>query len=295
MVNIPMTSKKPMRASELGQMNRTGGGQTLRALQTGRPAFGQGASSVPQPGQGRSTSMPQPGRSRSASVPQPERGRSVLPSLPPERSRNSSPPPARTAPRRQHPPASGIALQKGQKISLSQINPGLSRIEVGMGWELGPGGRGYDLDVEAFLLDQSGKVPGDDWFVFYNQPVSPDGAVRLVENGISGTGPSDDETIQIQLDRLNPGVARITFIVTINEALARGYNFGNVADAYVRIVDQPACRELVRFRLTDYYSNVCSMVVGEVYRYKNEWRFNPVGNGTGDDLAGLCRRYGVNA
>jgi len=185
-------------------------------------------------------------------------------------------------------------LQKGQKTSLSQLNQKLDFIEVGLGWDLGPGGRGYDLDVEAFLLGASGKVLGDDWFVFYNQPVSPDGAVRLLQDSATGAGPGDDEIIQVRLSRLDPRVEKLAFIVTINEAQERGYNFSNVANAYVRIVDKSSGRELVRFQLTDYYASVCSMVVGEVYRYKDEWRFNPVGNGTGDDLAGLCVRYGVN-
>ena len=95
--------------------------------------------------------------------------------------------------------------------------------------------------------------------------------------------------IQVDLRRLSPNVARIAFILTINEARAHGYHFGGVSSAYVRIMDRSAHRELVRFQLTDYYSSVCSMVVGEIYRYKDEWRFNPV-----DDLAGLCTRYGVD-
>ena len=186
-------------------------------------------------------------------------------------------------------------LQKGQKTSLTQLAPVLDQIEVGMGWDLAPHSCGYDLDVEAFLLNAEGKVLGDDWFVFYNQPVSPDQAVRLLK---PSAAQGDDAAIQVHLRRLNPAVKRIAFIVTINEARAHGYNFGGVQQAYVRIVntggDRSARRELLRFQLTDYYNTVCSMVVGELYRYQDEWRFNPVGNGTGDDLEGLCRRYGVD-
>lgn len=258
MVNIPMISKKPVRTSELGQMNRTGKSQSLQSLTQSRPAQRMPA---PAPPANRVQSAP-------AAAPAP-----------------------RPAPRRLHPPATGTTLQKGQKISLSQLETNLDLIEVGLGWDLGAGGQGYDLDVEAFLLNSSGKVLGDDWFVFYNQPVSPDGAVRLLE---SSANPGDDAVIRLHLQRINPGVAKITFIVTINDALVHGRNFSHVANAYVRVVDQSSRRELVRFQLTDYYSNVCSMIVGEIYQYKNEWRFNPVGNGTGDDLAGLCTRYGVN-
>lgn len=277
MVNIPMASKQPMRTSDLGRINQTGKPQTLQALLQNQPAARQ-AAPPPQPVQ-------------SASPPrQPPRSSQTAPASPPPPPVRPTPPP----PRRPHPPATGITLKKGQKTSLSQLDPNLNLVEVGLGWDLGPNGRGYDLDVEAFLLDASGKVLGDDWFVFYNQPVSPDGSVRLVQTNASAAGPSDDAVIQIQLRQVNPKVSRMVFILTINEALTYGYRFNNVANAYVRIVNQAARRELVRFSLTDYYSNVCSMMVGEVYRYQNEWRFNPVGNGTGDDLAGLCARYGVN-
>lgn len=283
MVDIPMTSKKPMRTSELGGINRVGQSQSLQSLCAGQTAPRR---STPPPNRAQSTPPP----NRAQSTPPPNRAQST----PPPNRAQSTPPPNRAQsappPRRPHPPAAGTMVQKGQKISLSQLDPTLEQIEVGMGWDLGPGGRGYDLDVEAFLLKADGTVPGDDWFVFYNQPGSPDGAVRLLEASVSG----DDAVIQVRLSQVNPGVAKIAFIVTINEARTHGRHFGNVANAYVRIVNSSTRRELVRFQLTDYYNSVCSMVVGEIYRYKNEWRFNPVGNGTGDDLEGLCRRYGVN-
>lgn len=188
----------------------------------------------------------------------------------------------------------GVVLKKGQKTSLSQMCPGLDLIQVGLGWDLGPGGVGYDLDVEAFMLGANGRVIGDDWFVFYNQPNSPDNSVQLLCDSTTGAGDGDDEIIQVKLSQVNPQVAKIIFIVSINEAKERGYNFSNVANAYVRITDVKTGRELVRFSLTDYYSTVCSMMVGEVYKHNNEWKFNPIGDGTSDDLIGLCTRYGVN-
>lgn len=188
----------------------------------------------------------------------------------------------------------GVVLKKGQKTSLSQMCPGLDLIQVGLGWDLGPGGVGYDLDVEAFMLGANGRVIGDDWFVFYNQPNSPDNSIQLLCDSTTGAGDGDDEIIQVKLSQVNPQVAKIIFIVSINEAKERGYNFSNVANAYVRITDVKTGRELVRFSLTDYYSTVCSMMVGEVYKHNNEWKFNPIGDGTSDDLIGLCTRYGVN-
>ena len=240
------------------------------------PKFG----SKQQSPQARPASPPRP-------APPPQAGPAPRPASPPP-PRPAPPPPRRE--RRQHPAPTGTMVQKGQKTSLTGMNPNLDLIQVGLGWDLGPGGQDYELDVEAFLLGSDGRVVGDDWFVFYNQPASPDGAVRLLESG-----GEDDAAVQVRLRQLHAGVARIAFIVTINAARERGYHFGNVRNAYVRIADRQASRELVRFNLQEYYNTVCSMIVGEIYRYKDEWRFNPVGDGTGDDLMGLCKRFGVNA
>lgn len=192
------------------------------------------------------------------------------------------------------PSGGGVILKKGQKVDLSKMSNNLDLIDVGLGWDLGPGGQAYDLDVEAFLLGANGRVVGDDWFVFYNQPMSPDGAVKCNGDNKTGQGAGDDETITVRLSQLNQQVQKIVFVVTINEAKERGYNFSNVANAYVRIVDKGTNKELVRFNLTEYYSNVCSMMVGELYKHNGTYKFNPIGDGTGDDLMGLCMRYGVN-
>ena len=141
----------------------------------------------------------------------------------------------------------GVVLKKGQKASLTQLCPGLDLINVGLGWDLGPDGRGYDLDVEAFMLGMNGVVLGDDWFVFYGQTESPDGAVRLLCDSTTGVGDGDDEIIQVQLSKLNNNVNRIVFIVSINEAKENGYNFSNVSNAYVRITDIKTNKEIAGF------------------------------------------------
>lgn len=198
-----------------------------------------------------------------------------------------------TAPKRRN-FGNGVVLQKGQKTSLSKMCPGLDLIHVGIGWDLGPNGQSYDLDVEAFMLGANGKVIGDDWFVFYNQPDSPDGSVRLLASSTDGAGDGDDEIIQVQLSKVNSAVSKIVFIISINDAKVYGYNFSNIANAYVRVVDMKTGKEITRFQLTDYYENVNSMMVGEVYLHNGEWKFNAIGNGVSADLADLCIRYGVN-
>ncbi len=191
----------------------------------------------------------------------------------------------------QRPKATGVVLKKGQKQSLSTLSPNLTRLRVGLGWDaIG----GYDLDAEVFMLGSNEKVLGDSWFVFYGQTTSPDGAIFHHGDNTDGSAIGDDEIIDIQLDRLNPNVKKLVFVVTINEAKQYGYNFSKVSNAYIRVLDQASNRELIRFNLSEYYANVTSMVVGEVYLYHGEWKFNPVGDGTADDLYGLCYRYGVN-
>lgn len=192
----------------------------------------------------------------------------------------------------QRPTGNGVHLKKGQKTSLTQMNPNLSEIQVCLGWDIL--NQACDLDASVFMLGADNKVVGDDWFVFYGQPVSPDGSIVHQGDSRDGAGAGDDEVITIKLNQVNPQVQKIAFVVTINEALENHLNFSMVANAYVRVIDKSTGNELVKFMLTDYFSNVTSMVVGEVYNKGGQWRFNPIGDGFAEDLAGLCGVYGVN-
>lgn len=185
----------------------------------------------------------------------------------------------------------GVILKKGQKVALSNNGAALKNIRVCLGWDVL--NQGVDLDASAFMLGADNKIVGDDWFVFYGQPQSPDGSVN--HSGDSqGQGEGDDEIISIALDRVNQSVNKITFVVTIDEALERGFNFSMVSNAYVRVVNADTNVEIARFTLSEYYNNVTSMVVGELYKHNGQWKFNPVGDGVAKDLAGLCEMYGVN-
>ncbi len=174
-------------------------------------------------------------------------------------------------------------VQKGQKILLSAAP--LTAVDACFGWNVTDAR--CDVDVSAFLLGADGKVIGDSWFVFYGQTLSPDRSTRFV----SGGG-ADRELIQVDFKRLNPQVKKIVFVLTINDALANRLHFGMLKDAYVRILDQTG-HELVSFLMTDYYNNVISMMIGELYQHNSAWKFNAVGNGVAKDLAGLCALYGV--
>ena len=144
-----------------------------------------------------------------------------------------------------------------------------------------------DVDVSAFLLGSSGKVIGDSWFVFYGQTESPDHSTVF-----HADGGADREIISVDFTRLDPSVARIVFVLTINEAFEKNLNFGMLEDAYIRIMD-PAGTELVSFKMDEYYTNVTSMMIGELYLHNGAWKFNAIGNGVAKDLAGLCSLYGV--
>lgn len=185
----------------------------------------------------------------------------------------------------------GVILKKGQKVALSNNGTTLKNIRVCLGWDVL--NQDVDLDASAFMLGADNRIIGDDWFVFYGQPQSPDGSVN--HSGDSqGQGEGDDEIISIALDRVNQSVNKITFVVTIDEALERGFNFSMVSNAYVRVVNADTNVEIARFTLSEYYNNVTSMVVGELYKHNGQWKFNPVGDGVAKDLAGLCEMYGVN-
>ena len=174
-------------------------------------------------------------------------------------------------------------VQKGQKTQLSL--GALTAVEARFGWNVTDAR--CDVDVSAFLLGADGKVIGDSWFVFYGQTLSPDGSTRFVEGGSA-----DREMIQIDLARLDPQVKKIVFVLTINDALENRLHFGMLKDAYIRIMDQSG-KELVSFLMTEYYNNIISMMIGELYLHNGAWKFNAVGNGVARDLAGLCGLYGV--
>lgn len=176
-------------------------------------------------------------------------------------------------------------LQKGQKAALEHGTP-LSGVKACFGWNTT--NAQCDVDVSAYLLGADGKVLGDNWFVFYGQEQSPDGYVRLQ------TQEKDDrQSVTIDLAHLNSQVKKIVFVLTINEAFEKHLNFGMMEDAYVRILDGQTGQELTSFQMTEYYSNVISMMIGEIYNHNGTWKFNAVGNGVAKDLAGLCQMYGV--
>lgn len=173
-------------------------------------------------------------------------------------------------------------VQKGQKVPLATNSLALN---VFFGWNVK--NDSCDVDVSAFLLGENGKVLGDDWFVFYGQTESPDKSIHLSQDDSFGR-----QKVSINFDKLHTDVKKIVFVLTINEAFEKNLNFSMIEDAYIKITDQNNS-EVVSFVMSDYYSNVISMMIGEIYLYKGAWKFSSVGNGVASDLAGLCKLYGV--
>jgi len=176
-------------------------------------------------------------------------------------------------------------VRKGQKMALFTGQPSHA-IHACFGWNAS--NPQCDLDVSAFLLNENGKVPDEAWFVFYGQTVSPDKSVTFHPDE-----KTDREKIAIHFPKLHPSIRKIVFVLTINDAFAKKLHFGMIKDAYLRILDAGTEAELVSFRMDEYYSNVISMMIGEVYLHNGIWKFNAIGNGVAKDLAGLCGLYGV--
>jgi len=189
-----------------------------------------------------------------------------------------------------------INLSKGQKIDLTKTNPGLRKIIVGLGWSIGQstGGQSLDLDASVFLLGSSGKVENEKDFVFYNNPNG--GANSVVYSGDNRRGglDGDAEKISIDLNNVPAHIARIDFAITIFDAEARRQNFGQVSNAYVRILNGDTGDVLLQYNLGEHFSVETAIVVAELYRHQTEWKFSAIGSGFKGGLGALCHNFGLN-
>lgn len=188
-----------------------------------------------------------------------------------------------------------ISLSKGGNVSLSKEDPGIKQIRIGLGWdERATTGADFDLDASAFLLNAEGKVRNEKDFIFYNQLKSVDGSVVHQGDNRTGEGEGDDEVINVDLEKVPADVMKIAITVTIHESQARGQNFGQVANAFARVVNDVSNNEVVRYDLTEDYSTEDAMIFAELYRHNGEWKFRAVGQGFSNGLAGLATNYGLN-
>lgn len=201
-----------------------------------------------------------------------------------------------------------INLQKGQKIDLTKGNPGLTKILVGLGWDevskpkaggllggLFSGGGAaapIDCDASAILLDAQDKLTSKDRLVYFGNLQSGDKSVKHSGDNLTGAGDGDDEQIQVDLSSVPSSVQKIVFVVNIYDCVKRKQDFGLIANAFIRVVNPVNGQEFCRYNLSENYAGKTSLVVAEVYRYNNEWKFAALGQGTNDaSLSELVRRY----
>ncbi|ORI21722.1 TerD family protein [Rhodococcus sp. 1168] len=189
----------------------------------------------------------------------------------------------------------GVTLAKGGNVSLTKEAPNLTAVSVGLGWDVrNTTGGDFDLDASAIGLDSNKKSVDDLFFVFYNNLRSPDGAIEHTGDNRTGEGEGDDESINIDLVALSPKVESIVFPVSIHDADSLGQNFGQVVNAFIRVVDRADNRELARFDLSEDASTETAMVFGELYRRGQEWKFRAIGQGYASGLTDIVRDYGIN-
>jgi tellurium resistance protein TerD len=188
-----------------------------------------------------------------------------------------------------------VSLSKGGNVSLSKEAPGLTAVVVGLGWKpRATDGAAFDLDASVFLLSESGKVRSDADFVFYNNKKSTDGSVEHTGDNRTGEGEGDDEAVKVNLAAVPADVQKISFAVTIHEPEARKQNFGMVADAYIRVLNQAGGAEIARFDLSEDASTNTAMIFGELYRHGGEWKFKAIGQGYNGGLGPLATGFGVS-
>ena len=188
-----------------------------------------------------------------------------------------------------------VSLSKGGNVSLSKEAPGLSAVNIGLGWDARTtSGTDFDLDASALLVNTTGKILSDQYFIFFNNLTSPDGSVEHTGDNLTGEGEGDDEMIKVNLAAVPAEVDKIVFAVSIYDAEARSQSFGQVRNAFIRVVNQAGGTEIARYDLSEDASTETAMIFGEVYRNASEWKFRAVGQGYSTGLAGIARDYGVN-
>ncbi|MCW2244656.1 tellurium resistance protein TerD [Azospirillum fermentarium] len=188
-----------------------------------------------------------------------------------------------------------VSLSKGGNVSLSKSEPDLKKILIGLGWDArATDGADFDLDASAFMLGANHKVPNEKAFIFYNNLRSADGSVEHTGDNRTGSGDGDDEAITVDLAKVPGEIQTIAITVTIHDAEVRRQNFGQVKNAFIRIVNDETGKEIARYDLSEDYSTETAMIFAEVYRRDSEWKFRAVGQGYSGGLAVMCAQFGID-
>jgi tellurium resistance protein TerD len=188
-----------------------------------------------------------------------------------------------------------LSLSKGQNVSLSKTDPSLTKLVIGLGWDSrSTDGQDFDIDASAFMISEAGKVRSDADFIFFNQLRSGCGSVEHTGDNRTGEGEGDDEQIKVNLSSVPQAIQKVVITVTIHDAEQKGQSFGQVGNAFIRVINEETQVEVVRYDLSEDYSTETAMIFGEVYRHNGEWKFKAVGQGYAGGLGAMCKQFGVN-
>ena len=181
-----------------------------------------------------------------------------------------------------------INLTKGQRIEI-----GLSKVGVGLGWDPNEGsGFDFDLDASAFMLGENKKLPKDEFFVFYNNQKSPDSSVESTGDDLTGgNSDGDDETLKVDLAKVDSKIHEIIFTVTIHDAEARRQNFGQVRNSFIRIYNAQTNEEIAKYELDEDFSVETAVEFGRLYKRNGEWKFEAMGVGYKGGLDYFVKKY----
>jgi len=189
----------------------------------------------------------------------------------------------------------GVSLSKGGNVSLTKEAPGMTKAVIGLGWDSNSfTGSEFDLDAQAIMVGADGKVPNDGYFVFFNQLKSPEGSVEHTGDNRTGEGDGDDEAINVNLATIPTEIEKVVFTVAIYDADTRKQSFGQVRNAFIRVVNAEGSTEVARYDLTEDASTETAMVFGELYRNGSDWKFRAVGQGYANGLRGIATDFGVS-
>ena len=187
----------------------------------------------------------------------------------------------------------GINLGKGERINLSKEAPSLKKVGVGLGWDTNSSDTGadFDLDASVFMLGANGKIPTEKNFIFYNNLTSPDGGVQHTGDNLTGDGDGDDETVLVELAKVDTAINDLVFVVTIHEAEKRKQNFGQVHNAFIRLYDLDTNKEIAKYDLEEDFSKETAIEFGKLYKKEGQWRFQAVGQGYNSGLQGFVDKF----
>lgn len=192
-----------------------------------------------------------------------------------------------------------ISLQKGQKVSLSKDNAGLSKVVIGLGWDevkqrrglFSPKPQAIDCDASALLL-QNGKLLNKTDIVYFGNLKHSSGTVQHMGDNLTGAGEGDDEQIVVDLSKVPAEYDKIVLVVNIYQARQRKQHFGMIENAFIRLVDGKTNAEICKYNLSENYTDMTAMIFGEVYRHNGEWKFSAIGQATQDPgLIETANRY----